>query len=93
MPVVQVRLFAALREMAGSSRIEVDAGDVAAVCDQLSKRFGPGFGRILDAGSVVVEGRVVGRNHVLSSGQEVALLPPVSGGFGIFGPAVGFLLS
>ncbi|HEX2266732.1 MAG TPA: MoaD/ThiS family protein [Actinomycetota bacterium] len=79
-----VRLFAALREIAGVPRIEVDAPTVAALSDELSRRFGPEFARILAVGSVVVDGRAVGPDHALAVDDEVALLPPVSGGAGIF---------
>ena len=77
---VQVRLFASLREIAGSSTVTVEAADVGSLCDQLSERFGSDFARILAVGSVVVDGSVVGRDRAISSSDEVALLPPVSGG-------------
>ena len=77
---IQVRLFAALREIAGSSTVEVEAEEVGSLCDQLAERFGPEFARILAVGSVVVDGSVVRRDHALSANDEVALLPPVSGG-------------
>ena len=92
-PVVTVRLFAALREIAGTPAMEVDAPSVASLFDDLSRRFGPEFARILSAGSVVVDGRAVGPDHALASGDEVALLPPVSGGAGIFGRGDGLVRS
>ena len=78
--MARVRLFAALREIAGASEIVLDATNVAELCDELSSRFGPQFARILAAGSVVVNGRAVSSDHVLSEEDEVAVLPPVSGG-------------
>jgi len=78
--VIRVRLFAAVRELAGSSEVEVDASTVGQVLDQLSFRLGPEFDRIMSAGAVVIDGERVGRDHPVTSGQEVALLPPVSGG-------------
>jgi MoaE-MoaD fusion protein len=78
--VARVRLFAALRDLAGASMVEVEASDVGSVADQLSERFGPEFARILAAGAVVVEGETVGRDRALAPDDEVALLPPVSGG-------------
>ena len=77
---IRVRLFAALREIAGSSAVDVEAADVGSLCDLLIERFGPEFARILATGSVVVDGSVVPRDHALSPSDEVALLPPVSGG-------------
>jgi sulfur-carrier protein len=77
---MQVRLFAALRDIAGASRLDVTAPSVGALVDELGARFGDHFVRILEAGSVVIDGQVVGRDRPLDPGDEVALLPPVSGG-------------
>ena len=77
---MKVRLFAALRELAGSSVVEVDAGDVGSLLNHLSHALGPAFDRIMAAGTVVVDGETVGRDRALRPGDEVALLPPVSGG-------------
>lgn len=78
---MRVRLFAALRELAGASHVEVDAPDVGALLDGLSSRLGPEFTRIMSAGSVVVNGETVSRGRELRPTDEVALLPPVSGGW------------
>jgi molybdopterin synthase sulfur carrier subunit len=80
MTVVKVRLFAALRELAGASEVEAEADTVAEVIEVLSARYGERFSRIVDVGSAVVDGERVGRETVMTHGQEVALLPPVSGG-------------
>jgi molybdopterin synthase catalytic subunit len=78
--VTRVRLFAALRELAGASSLEVEADDVGSVLDQLSGRLGPEFDRIMAAGSVMVNGERSGRDRVVTGDDDVALLPPVSGG-------------
>jgi MoaD family protein len=80
MTTIRVRLFAALRELAGASQVEVDAGSVDDVIDALAARFGERFRAIASAGSVVVDGERARRDTVLAGGEEVALLPPVSGG-------------
>jgi MoaD family protein len=77
---MRVRLFAALRELAGTSHLEVDAEDVGSLLDQLSDKLGPEFDRIMRVGTVVVDGQTVDRSHVLRPDDEAALLPPVSGG-------------
>jgi MoaD family protein len=77
---MKVRLFAALREVVGASVLDVTSPDVAALLDRLSQDYGPAFDRIMAVGSVVVDGEVVGRDRTLEPGDEVALLPPVSGG-------------
>lgn len=78
--MIRVLLFAALREAAGTPRLEVEASDVGSLLEQLSGRFGPEFARVIAIGAVVVDGETVGRDRALRPGDEVALLPPVSGG-------------
>ena len=81
MPHVTVRLFAALRELAGASRVEVEGATVGEVIEALSARYGERFAVVARVGSAVVEGERAEPETPLSEGQEVALLPPVSGGY------------
>ncbi len=80
--MITVRLFAALRELAGAASLEVEGEDVGSVLDHLSNRLGPEFDRIMAAGSVVVNGERSERDRPVTADDEVALLPPVSGGQG-----------
>lgn len=81
MTVVKVRLFAALRELAGANEVEADGASVGELVEALSRRYGERFEKIARAGSVVVDGERAGPETTLTGGsQEVALLPPVSGG-------------
>jgi molybdopterin converting factor small subunit len=77
---MQVLVFAALRDLAGSGLVETTARDVGGMLEELTGRYGPEFGRIASAGSVVVDGRRASPDEPLHPGQEVAILPPVSGG-------------
>jgi MoaD family protein len=79
---MRVVLFAALRDLAGASRLDLELAppDVATLLDQLAKAYGHQFSRIMAAGSVVVNGETAGRDRTLGPHDEVALLPPVSGG-------------
>lgn len=79
-PMVTVRLFASLRELAGASRVDVEATDVAGVLRALSERLGPRFDGIMAAGTVVVNGDRAEPDTPVGPADEVALLPPVSGG-------------
>ena len=83
MTVVKVRLFAALRELAGASEVEAEGGTVGEVIQVLSARYGERFSTIAEVGSAVVDAERATRETVLRDGQEVALLPPVSGGRGV----------
>jgi MoaD family protein len=78
--VVKVRLFAALREIAGASEVEADGRNAGDVVDVLSSRYGERFTQIAAVGTVVVNGERATRSTPVAEGDEVALLPPVSGG-------------
>jgi MoaD family protein len=80
MTTVRVRLFAALRELAGASDVEASGATVGDVVTALSERYGERFAKVARAGSVVVDGERVLTDRALADGDEVALLPPVSGG-------------
>jgi molybdopterin synthase catalytic subunit len=72
---ITVRLFAGLRERAGTARLEVD--DVARVGDVWAKLgLGDEPGGLLYA----VNREYAGPDDALHDGDEVALIPPVSGG-------------
>jgi molybdopterin converting factor small subunit len=78
---MRVRLFAALRELAGASWLEDEhAPTVDALVAALGARFGGEFERIARAGTAVVNGEPAGPEAALSDDDEVTLLPPVSGG-------------
>ncbi len=80
MTTVRVRLFAALRELAGASEVPAEGGTVAEVVEALCSRYGDRFAKVARVGSVVVDGERAALDRPLSGGEEVALLPPVSGG-------------
>ena len=71
---VTVRLFAGLRERAGWSSREVDVGSVAEVWPAL------GLGDEPDGLLYAVNREYAPRDRALADGDEVALIPPVSGG-------------
>jgi MoaD family protein len=78
--MVKVRLFASLRELAGASRVEAEGRTAGEVVDALSARFGERFGQIAAVGSLVLNGDRATRTSVVADGDELAVLPPVSGG-------------
>jgi molybdopterin synthase catalytic subunit len=75
--VVSVRLFAGLREQAGTRGREVDLPDGATVADVWAVL---GLGEEPDGLLYALNREYVERTTVLSGGDEVALIPPVSGG-------------
>jgi len=82
----RVRLFAVLRERAGDDTVEVELPEGATVGEAL-RRLGeqhPDLGSALDSLTPVM---AVNREYadaatVLAAGDELALIPPVSGGAG-----------
>jgi MoaD family protein len=78
MPVL--RLFAAAREAAGTGRDEVPGATVGEVLDAARHRYGPVFGEVLSRSRVWRNGEPAERHTPLGEGDEVAVLPPVSGG-------------
>ena len=78
--MVKVRLFAALRELAGASHVDAEGRTAGDVVDTLSARYGERFAKIAAVGSLVVNGERASRSTVLADGDELAVLPPVSGG-------------
>lgn len=75
-----VRLFARLRELAGTSRLQIDEPTVGAVMEAASDRFGPEFAASLETVRVWRNGEEAARDDPVGPDDEVALLPPVSGG-------------
>ena len=79
---VTVRLFARLREIAGASELnrDVAAGaTIATVWQQLVRDF-PDLAGYERSISSAVNADYARMDHAVSDGDEVAFLPPVSGG-------------
>jgi MoaE-MoaD fusion protein len=78
---VSVRLFAGLRERAGTDRLEVELPDDARVADVLAAMAGTPVGALRARECVVAVNReYANADEPLRAGDEVALVPPVSGG-------------
>jgi molybdopterin synthase catalytic subunit len=75
--LVRVRLFAILRERAGAGELELELPEGASVADALER-----VGELADGLPLVMAvNRVYARaDQTLHSGDELALIPPVSGG-------------
>ena len=78
-----MRLFAMLRERAGSDTVTVELPEGATVRDAITAVGGErGLGDLIAAMPVVmaVNREYADEHHVLAAGDELALIPPVSGG-------------
>ncbi len=80
MGMAVLRLFAAAREAAGTGRDEVDGATVAAVLDAARARYGEPFRTLVDTCAVWRNGEPCDLADPVTDGDEVAVLPPVSGG-------------
>lgn len=76
-----LRLFAAAREAAGTGQARVDGATVADVLAGAVASFGPGFQTVLQSCRIWVNGEEADPSTVVVDSDEVAVLPPVSGGF------------
>jgi molybdopterin converting factor small subunit len=75
-----LRLFASAREAAGRGRDEIDAATVAGVLAVASERYGAVFVALLPTCRVWVNGEPAEPDTAVGPLDEVAVLPPVSGG-------------
>lgn len=79
---VTVRLFAALAEAAGTRTLTLDLPDGAtasSVRGMIAAEF-PRVSGLCDRSAFAVNAEYVTADAALSEGDEVALIPPVSGG-------------
>jgi len=80
--VTRVRLFAALREAAGTEWAEVESEDVAGALEELCRRFGEPFTARLSRSKAVLNSHQVAHDatDALGPDDELVLLPPFAGG-------------
>jgi len=81
-PSVVLLLFAAAREAAGTGRERVQARTVEEVLTGARERHGERFVAVLERSRTWVNGEPAAPDRILQEGDEVAVLPPVSGGSG-----------
>ncbi len=75
-----LRLFAQAREAAGTRSIEIDAPTVGEVLAVARGQFGDDFGAVVDSSKVWLNGTPADPADAVAAADEVAVLPPVSGG-------------
>ena len=75
-----LRLFAAARTAAGTARDLVPGDTVAEILAIATERYGDDFAAVLPSCAVWVNGDPALMGQALTDDDEVAILPPVSGG-------------
>ena len=78
MPIL--RLFAAAREAAGTSRDELPGSTVEEVLAAATDRYGDAFAEVLASSRVWCNDEPAEGDEPVGPTDEVAVLPPVSGG-------------
>ena len=92
--MARVRLFANLREIAGASHVDIEGATVGEVIAALAARYGQGFDRRLETARIWKNGNEATATDPITEGDELAVIPPVSGGadLGIAGSGLESLL-
>jgi molybdopterin synthase sulfur carrier subunit len=78
--VAIVRLFASAREAAGTGRVELPGATVGEVLHAARDRYGAAFEAVLATCRIWVNGESADEITSVGAHDEVAILPPVSGG-------------
>jgi molybdopterin converting factor small subunit len=78
--VAVLRLFAQAREAAGSARDTIDGATVDEVLAAARDRYGEGFAALLPNCRIWLNGEPAHGADRVTADDEVAVLPPVSGG-------------
>jgi sulfur-carrier protein len=77
-----VKLFARLRDLAGAELVSVSLPHLATVADlrnRLAAEF-PALGPLVARSAVAVNAELAADETPIHAGDEIAVLPPVSGG-------------
>jgi molybdopterin converting factor small subunit len=75
-----LRLFASAREAAGTGRDDIQGATVAEVLTAARARYGTSFVEVLEHCAIWRNGEPCQLEDAVEPGDEVAVLPPVSGG-------------
>lgn len=78
--MAKLRLFANLREIAGTPRVEMPGETVGGVIEAASDKFGEDFRRGVETSRVWINGESAEMSDSVTEADEVVLIPPVSGG-------------
>jgi sulfur-carrier protein len=78
--VARLRLFASVRVAAGTGRTDIDGGTVGEVVANACALYGPEFAALVQSCRVWRNGEPALDADGVGPDDEVAILPPVSGG-------------
>lgn len=78
--MARLRFFGAAVDAAGSREGDIDGSTVDEVLTAACARYGDGFADVLGRSKVWVNGQPAARDDPVRASDELAVLPPVSGG-------------
>jgi molybdopterin synthase sulfur carrier subunit len=78
--VARVRFFAQARDAAGCREAEIEGVTLGAVLTAAIERFGSTLGDVIATSAIWVNGEQADEGQAIDATDEVAVLPPVSGG-------------
>lgn len=78
--MAKLRLFASARDAAGTGKDVIDAATVGDVLKLAKDRYSDRFADVLTTCRIWVNGEDAGLDTAVGPDDEVAVLPPVSGG-------------
>lgn len=75
-----LRLFAGAREAVGRSTIKINGRSVREVLDEAVSAYGERLGEVISISKIWLNGETADLDAPVGETDEVAVLPPVSGG-------------
>lgn len=78
--MARLRLFGPAREAAGVARTELPGHSVAEILGAAENRYGADFAKVVAISRVWVNGESASPEAPVADQDEVAVVPPVSGG-------------
>ncbi len=78
--MARLRLFGPAREAAGRASVVQTGASVGEIIANAEERFGADFARVVAVSAIWLNGQAVELDASVGDDDEVAIIPPVSGG-------------
>jgi molybdopterin converting factor small subunit len=78
--VARLRLFGPAREAAGTASVILPGKSISAIVAAAEAQFGEAFALVVAVSNIWLNGEPVDPDASVEDGDEVAVIPPVSGG-------------
>jgi molybdopterin converting factor small subunit len=78
--VARLRLFGPARQAAGTASVTLPGQSVSAIIAAAEAQFGETFSQVVALSNIWLNGEPVEPDAPVDDGDEVAVIPPVSGG-------------